>query len=239
MWGIDPSIANAFRRILIAEVPTMAIEHVFIVNNTSIMPVRPALRAPACLRACLPACMPACVRAAASTCARRGALRARADNRPRRHSHARRGRTRCWRTGWAWCPSEPTRGCSTSSPVRAAPRCAAPHPPCLLRRVWCCTNWRAAAGLTQCRMRPAQLHARANAAEDASSERNTIVLRLKARCTPGATADTFVGDRGTGRCRFVRTRVVCRTSCAARDCGVLVRSMRLCVPASCARSSNP
>lgn len=40
--GIDPSLANALRRILIAEVPTMAIEHVFIVNNTSIMPVRDA-----------------------------------------------------------------------------------------------------------------------------------------------------------------------------------------------------
>ncbi len=37
--GVDPSIANALRRILLAEVPTMAIEHVFIKNNTSIMPV--------------------------------------------------------------------------------------------------------------------------------------------------------------------------------------------------------
>ncbi|KAG0464366.1 hypothetical protein HPP92_020004 [Vanilla planifolia] len=35
--GIDASLANAFRRILIAEVPTMAIEKVFIVNNTSVM----------------------------------------------------------------------------------------------------------------------------------------------------------------------------------------------------------
>ncbi|KAI8469325.1 MAG: insert subdomain of RNA polymerase alpha subunit [Monoraphidium minutum] len=35
--GVDPSIANALRRILIAEVPTVAIEHVFIVNNTSII----------------------------------------------------------------------------------------------------------------------------------------------------------------------------------------------------------
>ena len=42
MVGIDPAIANAFRRILIAEVPTMAIEHVFYVNNTSIITVRPA-----------------------------------------------------------------------------------------------------------------------------------------------------------------------------------------------------
>lgn len=39
MVGIDPAIANAFRRILIAEVPTMAIEHVFYVNNTSIITV--------------------------------------------------------------------------------------------------------------------------------------------------------------------------------------------------------
>lgn len=37
--GIDPAISNAFRRILIAEVPTMAIEHVFFVNNTSIITV--------------------------------------------------------------------------------------------------------------------------------------------------------------------------------------------------------
>ncbi|RHZ03823.1 hypothetical protein DYB26_016514, partial [Aphanomyces astaci] len=31
--GIDASIANAFRRILLAEVPTMAIEHVYLWNN--------------------------------------------------------------------------------------------------------------------------------------------------------------------------------------------------------------
>mmetsp|Transcript_7993 Transcript_7993/g.26632 ORF Transcript_7993/g.26632 Transcript_7993/m.26632 type:complete len:378 (+) Transcript_7993:132-1265(+) len=37
MVGIDAAIANAFRRILIAEVPTMAIEKVFIANNTSII----------------------------------------------------------------------------------------------------------------------------------------------------------------------------------------------------------
>lgn len=39
MVGIDPAIVNALRRVLLAEVPTMAIEHVFIQNNTSIMPV--------------------------------------------------------------------------------------------------------------------------------------------------------------------------------------------------------
>ncbi|DBA69252.1 TPA: hypothetical protein ACH3X2_012994 [Trebouxia sp. C0005] len=37
MVGTDPAIANALRRILIAEVPTMAIEHVFYINNTSII----------------------------------------------------------------------------------------------------------------------------------------------------------------------------------------------------------
>lgn len=37
MIGVDPAIANALRRILIAEVPTVAIEHVFIVDNTSII----------------------------------------------------------------------------------------------------------------------------------------------------------------------------------------------------------
>eukprot|EP00794_Sanderia_malayensis_P020214 gene20214-22190_t len=37
MIGIDASIANAYRRIMIAEVPTMAIEKVFIYNNTSIV----------------------------------------------------------------------------------------------------------------------------------------------------------------------------------------------------------
>eukprot|EP00899_Mesostigma_viride_P025952 jgi/Mesvir1/6541/Mv16802-RA.1 len=35
--GIDVALANAFRRILIAEVPTMAVEKVFIMNNTSIL----------------------------------------------------------------------------------------------------------------------------------------------------------------------------------------------------------
>mmetsp|Transcript_12794 Transcript_12794/g.27685 ORF Transcript_12794/g.27685 Transcript_12794/m.27685 type:complete len:357 (+) Transcript_12794:127-1197(+) len=37
MIGCDPAIANALRRILIAEVPTIAIEHVFMVDNTSII----------------------------------------------------------------------------------------------------------------------------------------------------------------------------------------------------------
>ncbi|GAB9472309.1 DNA-directed RNA polymerase i and iii subunit rpac1 [Globisporangium polare] len=35
--GIDASVANALRRILLAEVPTMAIEHVYIWNNSSII----------------------------------------------------------------------------------------------------------------------------------------------------------------------------------------------------------
>jgi DNA-directed RNA polymerase I and III subunit RPAC1 len=39
MIGVDPAIANALRRILISEVPTIAIEHVFIVDNTSIIAV--------------------------------------------------------------------------------------------------------------------------------------------------------------------------------------------------------
>jgi DNA-directed RNA polymerase alpha subunit len=35
--GVDASIANAFRRLLLAEVPTMAIETVFVFNNTSVI----------------------------------------------------------------------------------------------------------------------------------------------------------------------------------------------------------
>ncbi|KZT27152.1 hypothetical protein NEOLEDRAFT_1131160 [Neolentinus lepideus HHB14362 ss-1] len=35
--GVDASIANAFRRILIAEVPTVCIENVYVHNNTSVM----------------------------------------------------------------------------------------------------------------------------------------------------------------------------------------------------------
>jgi DNA-directed RNA polymerases I and III subunit RPAC1 len=35
--GVDASIANAFRRILMAEIPTMAIETVYIFNNTSVI----------------------------------------------------------------------------------------------------------------------------------------------------------------------------------------------------------
>ncbi|KAL8462188.1 hypothetical protein ACS0TY_033307 [Phlomoides rotata] len=37
MIGIDPALANAFRRILISELPTMAIEKVLIANNTSVI----------------------------------------------------------------------------------------------------------------------------------------------------------------------------------------------------------
>lgn len=35
--GIGPPIANAYRRIMLAEVPSMAIEHCFIYNNTSVI----------------------------------------------------------------------------------------------------------------------------------------------------------------------------------------------------------
>lgn len=35
--GLDASVANAFRRILIAEIPSVAIEYVFIHNNTSVV----------------------------------------------------------------------------------------------------------------------------------------------------------------------------------------------------------
>ena len=37
MIGVDPAFANAVRRILISDVPSMAIEKVFIYNNTSIV----------------------------------------------------------------------------------------------------------------------------------------------------------------------------------------------------------
>lgn len=50
MVGVDPSIANALRRILIAEVPTMAIEHVFYINNTSVISVGPGRTSCAGLR---------------------------------------------------------------------------------------------------------------------------------------------------------------------------------------------
>lgn len=35
--GVDASVANALRRIMISEVPTMAIENVYMYNNTSVM----------------------------------------------------------------------------------------------------------------------------------------------------------------------------------------------------------
>lgn len=35
--GLDASIANAIRRVLLANVPTLAIETVYIMNNTSIV----------------------------------------------------------------------------------------------------------------------------------------------------------------------------------------------------------
>lgn len=37
MVGVDASIANAFRRILLAEIPSLAIENVYIHNNTSVI----------------------------------------------------------------------------------------------------------------------------------------------------------------------------------------------------------
>jgi DNA-directed RNA polymerase I and III subunit RPAC1 len=38
LTGLDCSIANSLRRVMVSEIPTMAIEHVFVVNNTSIIP---------------------------------------------------------------------------------------------------------------------------------------------------------------------------------------------------------
>ncbi|PFH49399.1 hypothetical protein AMATHDRAFT_4916 [Amanita thiersii Skay4041] len=35
--GVDASIANAYRRVMIAEVPTVCIEHVYVWNNTSVI----------------------------------------------------------------------------------------------------------------------------------------------------------------------------------------------------------
>ncbi|KIY44185.1 hypothetical protein FISHEDRAFT_51756 [Fistulina hepatica ATCC 64428] len=35
--GVDASIANAFRRIMLAEVPTICVEHVYVFNNTSVI----------------------------------------------------------------------------------------------------------------------------------------------------------------------------------------------------------
>ena len=35
--GVDASIANAFRRIMIAEVPTICVEDVYVWNNTSVV----------------------------------------------------------------------------------------------------------------------------------------------------------------------------------------------------------
>ena len=37
MIGVQPAFANAFRRLMLSEVPSMAIEKVFIYNNTSII----------------------------------------------------------------------------------------------------------------------------------------------------------------------------------------------------------
>jgi DNA-directed RNA polymerase I and III subunit RPAC1 len=35
--GVDPAIPNAFRRILLSDIPTMAFDKVFMFNNTSII----------------------------------------------------------------------------------------------------------------------------------------------------------------------------------------------------------
>ena len=40
MVGFDPSIVNAIRRVLLSEVPAMAIEKVHLYQNTSVMQVR-------------------------------------------------------------------------------------------------------------------------------------------------------------------------------------------------------
>ena len=35
--GVDASLANAFRRLMLSEVPSMAIEKIYMYNNTSII----------------------------------------------------------------------------------------------------------------------------------------------------------------------------------------------------------
>lgn len=36
--GMDCSVANSLRRVIVSDIPTMALEHVFVINNTSIIP---------------------------------------------------------------------------------------------------------------------------------------------------------------------------------------------------------
>ena len=38
--GVDPSFTNAIRRILLSDVPAMAIEKIHILNNTTVIQVR-------------------------------------------------------------------------------------------------------------------------------------------------------------------------------------------------------
>lgn len=113
--GIDPAVANALRRILLSEVPTVAIEHVFMVDNTSIIQVRQrpcrlgCTQAPARANA-LKNTSPywCCCRAASRALTTRPAVRSRAVLAVRAVCPH---RTRCWRTGWAWCPSAWTLPC--------------------------------------------------------------------------------------------------------------------------------
>lgn len=35
--GVDASVANAFRRVMIAEIPSVCIEHVYVWDNTSVV----------------------------------------------------------------------------------------------------------------------------------------------------------------------------------------------------------
>ena len=97
--GIDPAIANALRRILIAEIPTMAIEHVYVVNNTSIVVV--GARVLAMLRV---------MRIPCSSCFAISLM-----------LHVCVAcRMRCLRTGWALCPSRWMQSCSRKSQASSA-----------------------------------------------------------------------------------------------------------------------
>jgi hypothetical protein len=180
--GCDPAIANALRRILIAEVPTVAIEHVFVINNTAIIQV----------------CTACTVLTAATECMlglSRGQWVMKQQGSAR---HAPRHHLPWTAAGTAQQPLLP---CS----------CSCTHRPdtggCLHV---CCARTQDEVfahrlGMVPLRVDPALLEAKV--AEEAPGEKNTLVFKLDVTCK--RQGDTIINEKGEGgRCVVISQGVL-------------------------------
>lgn len=164
--GIDPAIANALRRILIAEIPTMAIEHVYIINNTSIIAVRTSHWMCCSSSQYMLLAGVLVIGLLSCSCS-----------------------VRCSRIGWAWCQYKWIRTCSMTNQVGPA---TAPY---FIDNSMTST-WTEACLLLKLLVPVSLLKGLADAfpGDETATETNTVVFRLNVRCR--REGDATVNEKG-------------------------------------------